>query len=77
MVAGRRHEDWDHTASIVAAVYQSACADEGGILYPEDFHPGYEPDGEDTEPTGDKRLPVGAVPQSMVFEVMKQTYVRD
>ncbi len=75
MVAAHRHETWDHTASIVAAVYQSSCSDENTVLYPEDFHPGYEP--LEDEPASDKCLPVGAVPQSMVFEVMKQTYVRD
>ncbi|MEA1951481.1 MAG: hypothetical protein U9N87_08855 [Planctomycetota bacterium] len=77
MVAFRRHENWDHTASIVAAIYQSSCAEEGKIFWPEAQHPGYEPVDEDAESVGDKRLPVGAVPQTMVFDVMKQTCVRD
>ena len=73
MVAFHRHEAWDHTASLVAAVYQTANTEEGNVFYPQQFHPGYEPI--DAETNMDNRLPVGAVPQEMVFNMMKKTFV--
>ena len=70
MVAFRRHEAWDHTASIIAAVYQTANTEEGNVFYPQQFHPGYVSTGEPDEQT----LPVGAVPQKMVFGMMRKAF---
>jgi len=74
MAAFRRHEAWDHTASVIAAVHQSACTEENKIIYPQQFHPGYVAVKEDVS-GGDSRLPVGAVPQEMIFKLMKTTMV--
>ena len=76
MVGFRRHEAWDHTASVIAAVYQTACAEEGRVLYPEQFHPGFVPVGDAAESgsPGDRVLPVGTVPQDMVFGMMRKAF---
>ena len=76
MVAFRRHEAWDHTASIIAAIYQSTCAEAGRVFWPEAHHPGYVPiDGMVDAGGGDRVLPKGSVPNEMVFGMMRKAIV--
>lgn len=69
MAAFRREEDWNHTATIVAAIYQSVNAEADRVFWPQQFHPDYE--AIEAEATSSKI----DVPQKVVFDLMKNVFV--
>ena len=75
MVDFRREEAWNHTASLIASLYQVNCVEKDKVFWPQQFHPDYEPLDKKAESSGEKCLPAGAVPQKMVFGMMKQVFV--
>jgi len=73
MAAFRCEENWNHTATLLAATYQAASAEKDKVFYPQQFHPDYEAVGEAAD--GNQKLGKDAVPQKMVFGLLKNTIV--